>query len=182
MKRHGIIWQIMLLVLMLSSAFSAQIFAASCEGKDLPPYISSYLEKESSQWKIIEVSDLAPEHKTFWLSDHPQECPGIVVGAFTPSARKLYAVALISRTLNTHAKLLIFEESAQKYNMTELLSPGNAAPIPFIFKAKPGSYGDWENTRKVKTQFPGIMLVSYEVSATLYYWSNGKFREFQISD
>ena len=182
MKRHVIIWWIVPLVLMLSSAFSAQIFAASCEGKGLPPYIRSYLEKESSQWKIIEVSDLAPDHKTFWLRDHPHECPGFVVGAFTPSARKLYAVALISRTLNTHAELLIFEKSAQKYNVKVLLSPFSAAPIPVIFKATPGTYEDWESTRKVKTRFPGITFVFYESSATLFYWSNGKFRELQVSD
>jgi len=173
---------ILLLALILLPAFAAQTEAATCDGIDLPLDIRRYIEQQSSQWKVITVTDLKPEYRTFLMSKNSTDCPGIVVGHFKPSSRTLYAVALVSRTLNAHVKILVFEYKSNKYRSTVLMDTMSANPVPTIFKVPPDTFEDWETGVNVKTRYPGVALAFYEGSSTLFYWSNGKFKRLQISD
>ncbi len=58
----------------------------------------------------------------------------------------------------------------------------SANPVPTIFKVPPDTFEDWETGDNVMTGYPGVALAFYEGSSTLFYWSNGKFKELQISD
>ena|SRR5258708_1395441 len=176
-------WFILLLALILLPASAAHSRAANtCDGIELPIDIRRHIEQESSQWKVINVSDLDLKYRTFWLSKYSGDCPGIAIGHFKPSSRTLYAVALVSRTLNAHVKILVFEYKSNKYRSTVLMDTMSANPVPTIFKVPPETFEDWETGVNVKSRFPGVALAFYEGSSTLFYWSNGKFKELQISD
>ena len=154
---------------------------AACAQTLVSTATRAYLERNFPGWRMVNVDDLSADHKQLWLKDHRKECPGITTGRFEPSGNWSTAVLLISKTpSDSRAKVILINTT--RWTHRTLANFKDARPIPVLFKAPRGSYQSWDDSQKVRSKYSVIALVTYEASATAFYWSKGKFCEIAISD
>ncbi len=173
-----------LIFLMLLSGFANPSFG-QCEKQKIPPGIGQYLSRQFPDWELVAVKNLLEYHQELWLQEHSGDCPGLARGWFEPSRRWKTAVLIVPKLESENrAKVLLIKQVGTKYSSIVLADIKERGAVPVIFSAPAGEYKSSDSTRKVKAKakYAVISLVFYESSATVFYWSNGKFRELQVSD
>jgi hypothetical protein len=162
------------------------VVAPSFSGHEAPNASSSireHLLREYPDWKLVGVGDLLPHHRELWAGEHAKECPGLVLGRFEPTGKWLAAALIVPSSANDQrAKLILIKENNRKYYFKILADIGQRGPTPVLFKSPAGKYKSWDGSLTVRTRYPVISLVSYESSATVFYWAGGKFHQLQVSD
>lgn len=169
-----------------ASLFCAALILATSAGasgrttNNLPEEIRAYLAQRLPDWKVVDLSDLLPDDREWWLKKHPNDSPGFVAGRFAPTRAPAYGVTLIPKNPDDRrAKFLIFHNSGRGYTAETMLELPNATP-PVVFQGSAGVYKSPDQSRQVRTRYPVIFYVHYEASATIFYWSKGKYRKLQV--
>jgi hypothetical protein len=156
---------------------------SQCDGATKSSGIDSFLMTRYPDWKVVEVTDLSEYHRRLWLEDHPTACPGMDTGRFDPGGRWQTAILLIPKLQrDNRAKLLILSKIGLKYSSVVLANLDQRGEVPVIFTASRGRYRSWDHSVEIVTKYKVVTLVFYESSATVFYWTNGKFHELQVSD
>jgi hypothetical protein len=148
----------------------------------LPAPIRTYLRTKYPGWRVLELSDLLPEDRKFFLDHNPGGCPGFTSGEYIPG-RKAFAVLAVSKIRKpARVKLIVFVGKEKGYRPTILAKSTTEGPLPAVFTMPAGAYQSWDREEEVRAQHPVIFYVRYEARAVMFYWENGEWRELQISD
>jgi len=129
-----------------------------------------------------------------WLKEHPNSCPGIVIGHFESNAYLSYAFFLVSKPEKKRAGFHVVvlsrtEDSAQisshvvfESEEREFISRTGLA----IAKARPGQYTeldeDSDKPRQITMHLDGVFYEAIGVASTLYYWDHGHYAALPLSD
>jgi hypothetical protein len=143
--------------------------------------IREYLRTNFKEWKVVTLADLDPDDKLVYSGHHPNGCPGFTSGTYKSSDTGSFAVVINSNDKPHRSKLLVFDKVRESYEATILWELPDA-PGPVVFTMPAGTYLNWERDQEITTERPVIFYVHYEASAWMFYWSEGKWQELQVSD
>ncbi len=173
---------IVFIILFLSSNLVADAISP-CDLNLLSKDIHLYLNKKYPEWKIVTTSDLIPDDRELWLEHHPNKCPGFTTNQFDDSGIPSTAVLLIPKDKQKDlAKIILFSRKSGKLVAFVLEDTKNTGRTPVIHSRAAGTYVSWDRTEKITTRFPVILYEFIESSLIMFYWRDGKFEEFFLSD
>lgn len=175
------------LLSLFSAPVSASQASSACSETALPTSVNELLKTKFPQWRPKQVSDMDPDDQQLWLkSAHEKECPGIAIGHFENASELSYAILLVPKSEPSGGhKILVFSKGLAKDAYTWRLldhAEGETYSGLVIFKAPPGKYSSWENTKSIQLKLDGVYVEWMEKGAQLYYWSGGRYHKLQVSD
>lgn len=163
-----------------------QAKAGPCENLQIPPRVSTVLEKSFPNWRIEKLSDLDPSNQEAWTKKYPDACPGFITGHFQKKDSVGYAFLLLpTQQAQKGYRVVVVVQSAARDRWRSIVlekgdqqTPSSAA----IGLAQPGEYREAEGSRKVHLQVDGIFSEDMGVGVMIYYWHVDRFRNLVISD
>lgn len=157
----------------------AQTAAHACLS-DMPDALRAALEQDN--WKIVQREDLSASDLRAWKDRHPDDCPGVAAGNFSPQVKHSYIVALIQRDSqnNLTEKVLL---AAMKKNkpLSEFAVTTMSIATPYVvWKLPKGHYLGIDGS---KASIPRNSFVYEKLigPASQYYYDGSHLKSFVIS-
>ncbi len=150
-----------------------------------PENVQSYLDVATSGYELPE-GEFEPYLKSYF-EEQAQAEPWAVEGDFNGDNISDWAGLLRNR--DSRIDLLVVYSVEDEYVHSVLATLGadeNGIYFGVVLEPAGEVHGfpldDDEPDPVVTLRNPGVHLIYYEKSSVLYYWDNGKFREFWTSD
>lgn len=149
------------LLLAFSLSLTAQDVAKDeCE---LPAVLSTEIARQWPGWKILHINNLTPEDQNLWTYARGRVCPGVATGHFLDSSG--YAVAVVRGKLEA---VLAAAQDGQKWVISVVMPPTNVRRFSVVWTAKPGTYQDRMNGRRVQAVSDGIAMEAISSEVTVF--------------
>jgi hypothetical protein len=163
---------------------------AACNLASLPSDIQSRLKKDFGSWKIQEPENLSENARKTWAGRRPPACPGIAVGLFQNAKTASYAVLVVPVDHPDAAyRFLVFSHKAGEpsYEPTAIEQfDDHGASNYFIRKVPISDFFGAESKKKFQVAateaIEMIDSAEQEYGASIYFWSNGHFRQEPVDD
>jgi hypothetical protein len=148
----------------------------------LPAQAEVALLTKFPDWKIPRLSDLSEHDRKLWSAKRPGLCPGIAKGHYFPSGNPAYAVTLYQQNAKTLQTLIVLKPKEASYELIELTKPAVSSRIMVVFRLKPATFENIEMGEKTKSAWDAIAYEDIAAGMLVYTWSDGKFKEIQVSE
>ena len=167
------------ILVLIFLSISAHSRAEDCLSH-LPDSLRSAVEQDN--WKIVEPHDLSASDLRVWINNHPDDCPGVAEGNFSPRAKTSYIVALIQRddrqNLLEKVDLVILKKNRPE--VEDAVTTIEVATPYVVWKLAKGRYLGIDGTRASipRNSFVFEKLVG---PASQYYYHGNQLKSFVIS-
>jgi hypothetical protein len=153
--------------------------SATENGCELPAGLRQGVSLKYPGFKVVNREDLSAFDKKLFEKDHPRSCPGLVQVDFYGDGRPTWAIVLLQPS-NKRADLVLAHYSGNwKF---QLLDSADAAPVPVVWREKPGKYEDVYGRKTLRATRPVIVFCRYESWSILYSWTGRKVEKIWTSD
>lgn len=185
-------WRVKLLVaggVVLLASLGLKLPADSMRGAEdvdcqWPDTVAQLVVSRYKDYRVVQVQDLTPFHRSLWKSDFGRGCPGLARIDIDGNGETDLALNLI----DTGAKppmgvLLVARHFDDEWRLVELLSFDQAAPA-VLWVELDGSVEYESYERDARREFPygALLLVGYESWGRAYGIVDGDFEWIAISE
>jgi hypothetical protein len=171
----------LLSVVMLSTFLTSIVVVEPCGDGLLPSEVRKLFNERFPAWHIVMLADLGADDRKTWESLGGERCPGIAIGHFRDWKNLSYAVLLNWRNGGVlYERLAVADElSPGRYRVRELAPSAVVTKPGVIHQEPPGEYKGRNNERiRVRTEV--IAHEALGVTATVYYWADGRYRSLWL--
>ena len=134
-------------------------------------------------WSLLRLKDLNPDDQKLWLSARPEACPGYAAANMGAGSGPSYIVALIDkRTADTREKVVLLIPHGNSFAKRTLTKPTKVGNPAVVWRAPPGKYHRWDESRSITVRSDSVVLETIEASAVQYYVVGGRLRSLITSD
>ena len=170
-------------VLACSTFARATSAARTSESCVLPQDLQREVAGKYPTAKLIELSDLEQDDRTFFQSDHDNSCPGVVKVDFYGDGKPTLALVLIPRSGDKEpTKLVVAHQDDGKWVITPLDTGGPRPDSPVVWSLPPGEYRDIYGDKTIRATKPVIVFCKYEAWAILYAWTGKGVSKIWLMD
>jgi hypothetical protein len=127
--------------------------------------------------KVVTLSDLQEDDRTFFQKDHASSCPGLVKVDFYGDGKPTLALVLIT---NEKSELIVAHQVGEKWRSTVLGTGGPSVPV--VWSLPPGKYTDLYGKKTIRVTRPVIVFFQYEAWGILYAWTGNAVSKIWIAD
>lgn len=140
-------------------------------------------------YAILRLEDLNEDLQAHLRFNYGNAQPGYVKDDFDGDGFMDYALLLLKNEAKPMEKLVVLRGQGNgTFVPTALFEIGGEVASSYMLKncfircIPPGEVEEWDHTRKVVIQYPGIEWINWESSSCVYYWQNGEFHHIWTSD
>jgi hypothetical protein len=128
---------------------------------------------------VVNREDLSAYDEQLFERDHTKSCPGLVQVDFYGDRKPTWAIVLL-RQSNKKADLVLAQYSGNwKF---QLLDSADAAPVPVVWREKPGKYEDVYGRKTLSATRSAVVFCGYESWSIVYAWTGRKVEKIRTSD
>lgn len=168
--------------LFLVASIQVALAAPAMQGCTLPDGLGQEISRKYPGTHLVSLADLDEEDKKLFQKQHGTQCPGLANVDFYGDGKATLALVLIGDASTARKAELVVAHQLQNVWKTKSLDTSDAAPVPVVWREKPGKYHDVNRQKTVTASSPVIVLCGYESWAILYAWTGNRVEKIWISD
>ena len=144
---------------------------------DFPQDLQREITTKYPGRKLVTISDLQEDDRTFFQKDHGDSCPGLVQVDFYGDGKPTFAMVLLTKD---NSELVVAHRVGETWRSTVLGTGGPNAPV--VWSLPPGEYTSVDGDKKIRATRPVIVFLEYESWGILYAWTGNAVRKIWIAD
>jgi hypothetical protein len=149
---------------------------------DLPQSLRHEIADRYRGRKLVGLSDLNGDDRTFFEKDHGNACPGLVKADFYGDGKPTFALVLIAGSDGEMKAELIVAHMVPGSWQTRVLDTADDALVPVVWSQPPGVYRDVYGKKEIRARRPVIVFTRYESWSILYAWTGENVSKIWIAD
>jgi len=148
---------------------------------NLPQGLQRKIARDYPGAKLVSLSDLSDEDKSFFTGDHGNACPGKAEVDFYGDGNPTLALALIAEKGGKEKSTLIVAHQVGSKWRTRLLDTADSA-VAVVWSEDAGEYQDVYGEKKIRASHQVIVFCQYGTWSILYAWTNNRVEKIWLSD
>jgi hypothetical protein len=149
---------------------------------DLPQGLQPEIATKYPGARVVQLSDLAPDDKASFQSDHGNACPGLAKVDFYGDGKSTLAIVLLIPKKPENESRLIVAHETKAWNIMALDTGGTGLYAPMVWTGPSGKVTDIESGKTINAAHPVIVFGTSDSWTIVYAWIGKKVDKVWIMD